>query len=181
MGWLFSTRWDSKLALVAYLRGTERWTSDFKILKSTVRGSRHWYVAERVDGVRFIGLDLMQASRGDGWGFKDMDESCGPCYYDCPLSYLELAPLSETCSSFAPQWREKVRAHHAKEKARAIWSAGTVVVYGGHAYRLDVEAGARRGWMVTREKDGRHFRMTTRQLAAASLVPMVENSSMATA
>lgn len=169
MGWLYSNRWDSKLALLEYLRGAERWGSDYRIVKSTVRGNRHWYVGERLkDGVRFIGLDLIASGREHGWGYKDMDESCGPCYYDCPLGLLDLAP-NPPGGTFAEGWRDKVRAHHARRSAKPSMTLtpGLVVTYGGHQYRLQNEAGPRKGWYVNRESDGRLFRMNARQLAQA--------------
>ena len=172
MGWLYSNRWDSKLSLLAYLRSYERWGSDYTILKTTCNGNRHWYVAEHKDGVRFIGLDLMASGGGDGWGYKDMDESAGPCYYDCPLAYLDLV-ANHNPVAFAAEWREKVRKHHARKKATPTLAAGMTVMYGGHVYRLDSAAGPRRGWLVHRESDGRLFRMNARQLAQA-----VENISM---
>ena len=169
MGWTFSREWDSKLALVAYLRGSGRWGSNFKIIKSTVCGSRHWYVAEKLDcGQRFIGLDLMEKSDSE-WGYKDMDETVGPNYFDCPITFLDLAP-NPPHEGYALEWREKVRERHARKKNPIQWASGTVVVYGGHEYRLEHEAGPRRGWVVRREKDGRVYRMNTRQLGAAQAV-----------
>ena len=52
----------------------------------------------------WIGCDLCEYSKSDnGWGYKDMDESMGPSYYNCPLSYLDLTPVVN------PEWRESVR------------------------------------------------------------------------
>ena len=55
----------------------------------------------------WIGCDLCEYSKSDnGWGFKDMDESMGPSYYNCPLSYLDLTP------AINHEWRESVRLYH---------------------------------------------------------------------
>lgn len=59
---------------------------------------------------KFIACYLLQSDKGRGWGYKVMDESVGPCYYSCPLSYLELAPERNA------EWRQQVREHHARKK-----------------------------------------------------------------
>lgn len=46
------------------------------------------------------------------FGYKDMDETCGPCYYDCPMSILDL--LTPTDNEYANEWREKCRYYHKK-------------------------------------------------------------------
>jgi hypothetical protein len=60
-------------------------------------------------------LCLTEKAHGE-WGYKDMSESVGPCYYKCPLKFLNLAP--EPTSEYSKEWREKVRAYHAAEAAK---------------------------------------------------------------
>jgi hypothetical protein len=62
---------------------------------------------------RYIGCDLLAGQRGYCWGYKDMEESMGPCYYTCPLKYLDLVPEPDSR-------RAKVRAYHAKRRALAV-------------------------------------------------------------
>ena len=38
------------------------------------------------------------------FAYKDMDESMGPCYYDCPKGILDLLTLTE--SEYANEWRK---------------------------------------------------------------------------
>jgi hypothetical protein len=121
-------------------------------------------VRERDTGQHWIGLDLMQSGRADGWGYKDQDESVGPCAVDCPLAYLD-APHAER-EGWAAQWRERVRAHHAARKAKPAPVAGAWVQLSGQAYRLIEPAGPRRGWRVS-DEIGRTYRMQARQLARA--------------
>ena len=62
---------------------------------------------------RYIGCDLLRYSNYENshaWGYKDMDESMGPTVVNCPLSYLEMVPQSD--SEYAEGWRERVREHH---------------------------------------------------------------------
>jgi len=46
-----------------------------------------------------------------------MDEGSGPCYYDCPLKYLQMAPIPD--SPYAQGWRDKVRAYHTNKYAKS--------------------------------------------------------------
>jgi hypothetical protein len=66
---------------------------------------------------RYIGCDILQYYKYDGWGYKDLEESSGPGYLSCPLSYLEMVP--EPKSAYAKQWRQAVRERHEK-RARKI-------------------------------------------------------------
>lgn len=61
---------------------------------------------------RWIGCFLLEYYKEDnGWGYKDMEESMGPCYYNCPLSYLDMAN-----DGIHEEWRKAVREYHAKRK-----------------------------------------------------------------
>ena len=94
----------------------------YKVLKSTIRGSV--YYAAVNDMVRYVGRDgngksvyepiedgnvwaavFLTSVKGSEFYYKDMDETCGPCYYDCPKSILGL--LSETDSEWANECRKK--------------------------------------------------------------------------
>lgn len=48
------------------------------------------------------------------FSYKDMDESVGPCYYDCPKNILDI--LSPTDSEFAKEWRRKCYEKIEKRK-----------------------------------------------------------------
>jgi hypothetical protein len=75
---------------------------------------------------RWIGCDLLHYQKDFGWGYKDMDEAMGPCYYSCPLSYLDLVPIDKFGGN--AQWRELVRTYHTRhaEKRRARQAAKCV-------------------------------------------------------
>jgi hypothetical protein len=115
MGWLFSYNvGEGREGLLKRLREPSRYGSG-KLIKSSAVGNNHWYVAESSNGERFIGLDLMKGGgRESGWGYKDLCESMGPCEVNCPLSFLELAPVPD--GEYAAGWREKVREYHAAKK-----------------------------------------------------------------
>jgi hypothetical protein len=110
MGWLF-TSGQTRKELIARRTASQ---SDRKCLKHSCVGNVLWTVWQvtPVDGrepYRYIGCDLMQLENGYGWGYKDMDESCHPYYYTCPLSYLDMVPVA--CQG----WRDGVIALHKRK------------------------------------------------------------------
>ena len=48
------------------------------------------------------------------FSYKDMDESYGPCYYDCPKGILDL--LTPTNNEYAINWRAKCREQLEKKR-----------------------------------------------------------------
>lgn len=114
MGWTFphgASRSDVINELTAE-QHTDRRT--FRTLRKCFRGNTMYalHESEPVEGptVRFLVVYLLQRSQGD-WGYKDMDESMEPYYYDCPVSYLDAA--TEPASEHARKWRAEVRERAA--------------------------------------------------------------------
>ena len=62
-----------------------------------------------VNGTRqvFVVICLLEYRPKDYWnfGYKDMDETMGPCYYNCPEKILRI--LSPTTNEYAIKWRKK--------------------------------------------------------------------------
>lgn len=109
MGWDF-TAGASKKDIIAYLTKEGEST---KCLAHTVKGNVLWTVHEtKASGAKWIGCFLLGSSRNFGWGYKDMCESMHPYQYNCPLSYLDMVPVA------CPEWREGVKAYHAKAKIK---------------------------------------------------------------
>ena len=81
---------------------------DVKVLKSAMRG-RVFYGAytstNHPEQVR--GIVCLTSLRDGDFAYKDMDESTGPYYYDCPKNILDL--LTPTENKWALAWREKCR------------------------------------------------------------------------
>jgi len=137
MGWLF-TPFSTRRSLIAERK--ESWERSHKTGVGTVkttclaacyRGNCYsgvlWAVWERTfEGrdkpeptERWITCDLLRYSRtDDGWGYKDMDESVGPCYYSCPLGYLKMVPTDQV--GVNPGWRKEVNAYHDRLKAKRL-------------------------------------------------------------
>lgn len=81
----------------------------------TVIGNHLWCVKRYLrDGQerKYIALFILEAFGAFEYGYKDMDETQHPYYYDCPLEFLELVEPFEARGS-AADWRECVRAWHA--------------------------------------------------------------------
>lgn len=147
MGWLFSERWPTRASLREHLVND----NGVKTLKSCWKGNNLWAVQEgtKQDGtvVRFVAL-YMTAYHGknlDGWGYKDIDESCGPYHKNCPVSYIEMVEAHEREYGYEPvgyakEWRERVRAYHARGKIEL--TEGQKIKLYGHEYTV---GGPRRG------------------------------------
>jgi len=161
MGTTFCSEWRTKAQLVAYLNTSL--SPGYTLIKHSVVGNHLWQLFSRPDGTRLIGLCLMSSGGRHGWGYKGVNETAHPHYYDCPMSLLNAAHPAQNDSS--AEWRKRVIAHHEwKRKLKdSPAKAGLVVPYGPHSYRLTRDL-ARRGWMASRLPDGAIFRMTSRQV-----------------
>jgi hypothetical protein len=124
MGSLYG--WSSRKDLIRHLITTEVDGSgrEFKTLAHTVRGATLWAVQQWTGSEPFIACYLLKGPvrpSDDPYacGYKDMDESMHPYYYNCPVKYLDMTP--EKC----PEWREKVRAEAARKgtKLKVGWVA----------------------------------------------------------
>jgi hypothetical protein len=128
MGWTTSSFWQSRRDIVQdrikpwdYYDEKRDRTVTGRTLAYCVRGNCLWKVVEHTryagqtlgwitQQTTFIALDLIRNyGKDEGWGYKDMDESVGPNYYNCPLKYLAMQPRVD-CQS----WRDDVKAYHAK-------------------------------------------------------------------
>ena len=120
MGWTFPYDTETKKDLIRDLKApkaTETWV--FRTLKSCVRGNVMWAVQESGkpgETRKFVACYLLAKHGGDTWGYKDMDETMGPCDINCPVSYLDLA--DEPTEKFAIEWRKKVREAAAIKSSR---------------------------------------------------------------
>lgn len=92
-----------------------------RVLKSAMVGATWYGACERTrpgqEPYVFAGVCLTSVYRRAGFdfGYKDMDESEGPCERDCPLSILKL--LSPCDHEWALVWRKDCRENAAKKAA----------------------------------------------------------------
>lgn len=128
MGWMYPHGLNRKALIAQRVEGWERDTGEMLVkstcLKHCCRGGVFsgvlWSVWERTytkDGEqvqpteRWIQCDLLRCDQGE-WGYKDMEESMGPYYFSCPLSYLNLVPIDQYGGN--AEWREQVIEHHRR-------------------------------------------------------------------
>ena len=133
MGWLFHTTDYGRKAFIEerttkYNQETE--TSKWECLAHSVKSNHLWkvirYTNKMTNEVKtFVALDLIAKERNGGWGYKDMDESAGPCHYDCPLKLLAMSDEPTEC--FAVEWRKKVREFHETKKQQVKLEEGLEV------------------------------------------------------
>ena len=130
MGWLFMQRLGIHKGPKDYLDAQFTYTNDqsqLRILRSTLVNRRVYYAAaerilnaESTRSVFAIVCLVKWAPRArDGYifGYKDMDESVGPCERDCPAGILDL--LTPTEYPYAIKWREECRANLAVRAIQA--------------------------------------------------------------
>ncbi len=113
MGWLFTQGASRKQIADGILKD---FAAGVKVLDhaSTCYGRRLWVTIETDSLTPLVCLFLLDKSNG-GWGYKDMDESMHPYYYDCPLRLLKGSGMHNEQSQV---WREKVRNYHSQRKAK---------------------------------------------------------------
>lgn len=174
MGWLYMQK--PYEGGKAYLDKQCTWESEqfsSKLLRSACYGMFEYYAAiERTnkatgERVVFALAAMMHYTRDGDWGYKDMGEEMGPNIDNCPASILSL--LTPTKYEYANEWRARCAAKHARRKAAACLTAGRVVRYGGHDYRL-LDKHKDGSWSVVRVTDYASFNMKRSQLAKAEVL-----------
>lgn len=127
MGWLYMQSLDGHDGPRAYLDAQFTYRTDrvrSTVLRSALVRMRTFYAA--VEHVRagaarevFAIVCLVRYNPGarDGYifGYKDMDETVGPCEAECPVAILDL--LTETEKKYALAWRARCR-QNAEMRAR---------------------------------------------------------------
>ena len=173
MGWLFSSEWPTKAAMIKHL--TEpggAFSSKVRTIAKALRGNTLWSVIEYAEdsesypkGTRAILCFLLESDnkRGNGWGYKDMDESMGPAEVNCPLSFLDMVPDP---GGYATEWRAKVRAEAARKgliKAAAKLGARLILRDGCKPAVLTVE---KLKPLMGRGTDGTLYKVPARLIAS---------------
>ena len=89
------------------------------VVKSAMVGSVYYAAIKKESTNDVYGFVALTSSdkKGSGFnfGYKDMDETCGPYEYKCPLSILNI--LTETDNEYAQGWRAKCRKYHEDRKS----------------------------------------------------------------
>ena len=77
--------------------------------KATNFGRHLWMLIQPKEGPSFICLFKLSSYGGD-WGYKPIDESMGPVYWDCPVSLIQQADPPTT--EYATEWRDTIMQQH---------------------------------------------------------------------
>jgi len=119
MGWHSCESWTRKSLITELKQGQDADTFKSKMVVSCYKGGPGrgvlwsvWEVTEKGLTKFIIACDLLQYNKRYGWSYKPMDESMGPCYYSCPMKYLNMVPVVNA------GWRAKVLAYHAERQRR---------------------------------------------------------------
>lgn len=120
MGWLYMQSLDGRATPRAYLDNQLTYTTDTvrsTVLRSALVRMRTYYAAveQRRAGTPPIVFAIVCLVRynprdreGYIFGYKDMDETMGPCETECPPAILDL--LTEPDNEHAREWRVRCRA-----------------------------------------------------------------------
>lgn len=130
MGWLFYTdrrvqTYVDEKAEITRLCTFETDTRRTTLVKARKVGST-WYAAAKVESLDGTALEdrtymidddgsftfgaVFLTRMDDGcWGYKDMEESAGPCESRAPLSILNLLSKLKDLDSYAHAWRQRCR------------------------------------------------------------------------
>lgn len=157
MGWLFGHY--TRKSLVEHLTNG----NGVKTLKRCFRGNDMWAVQETKDGIVFACLYMLRGNprvTNDpcNWGYKDVDETMGPCKIDFPADWLDL--LSPTDSQYALEWRKAVRERGEKLKRVVIGS-----VWDNGEKRYTVTKRRSPSSLIVQDEDGFYWRISPSRLA----------------
>lgn len=125
MGWSFKVH-DSGQTKAEFMKELIQLCtdSDYETLRHSVRGNTLWMVVRhKIKDHRAILCFLISKQRNGGWGYKDLDETMGPCEVSCPLAFLDMVPDP---GSYATEWRARVRAWHSAQKIKRTRAATLV-------------------------------------------------------
>ena len=119
MGWLFhTTDYGRKAFIEERTRNEENAKTKWECLAFSDKKKHLWKVIRKTDketneSITFIALDMISKERNSGWGYKDLDESCGFCQMDCPKKFLAMTNAPR--NNYATEWYAKM--NEAKPKA----------------------------------------------------------------
>lgn len=137
MGWIiYDNPMPYGFSADAYLREYMQFDKDGHscVIRASTFVGKTWYAAaeinrpasEHIQANKFtVALVILTCGRGTKnrpgrFGYKDMDETMGPCEADCPLYILDmLTPVDRLPDpSYAAQWRQTCRDNAVKRSAR---------------------------------------------------------------
>lgn len=147
-------------------------------LKSTDKATGQSYV--------FAAVILISNTQKDGFGYKDMDESVGPCECACPDRIMRLlSPIADIPNpGYAADWRARVAAQKTaaaelRTKRKRLMPGAIITLQNEVRFRDGKTATAFRMRFYQRktpifeplDRPGYWCRLSARSLAAATVTP----------
>lgn len=160
MGWMvYHTERREMIADILRNLTFERNGHRMHVVAHCLTGNTLWAVCEHqkpelgdqpAESYRFIAVYLIRRYAAGEWGYKDMDEDCGPNEVNCPESYLDLAPATEHLGEYSRKWRERVRQHWAEKRGGRAFARtlkpGDKFAWAGRTITFERHAG--RSWVI---------------------------------
>ena len=198
MGWLFYTdrrvqTYADEKAEITRLCAFETDMRRTTLVKASKVGST-WYAAAKVESLDPAPLEdrtyvtdndesftfgaVFLTRYDDGcWGYKDMEESAGPCESRAPLSILNLLSELKDADSYAHAWRQRCREWAAipdYAEGDKIKLASPVTISDGSTCQIVTATHYRRGRQKRRcyriEETGSLVRLSKASLAGSTLI-----------
>ena len=137
MGWSFSFDKDElinpetgRIDVCNYF-DKNMWSSNYEVVgKSSFVNNYELYTLLRDKETKqsIICVSLVSLCK-DKWGYKGMDETMEPYYYNCPQKILKLAEESEPISDNAKHWRDKCWETIKRKKEVKAIKVGTILTF----------------------------------------------------
>ena len=198
MGWLFYTdrrvqTYADEKAEITRLCTFETDTRRTTLVKASKVGST-WYAAAKVvacdagplvdrtyvtdkDGTFTFGAVFLTRYDDGCWGYKDMEESAGPCESRAPLSIINLLSELKDSDSYAHAWRQRCRDWAAipdYAEGDKIKLVAPVTLSDGSTCQLVTATHYRRGHQKRRcyriEETGSLVRLSKASLVGSTLI-----------
>lgn len=189
MGWTTTYKPKGEPILDFFIRqGVLTWSDDnpntYRVLDSALVNMRTFYAAvEQINketGKRIVWASVILVRHYPkdphyNFGWKDMDESCGPYETNCPERILKL--LTPTDNEYALGWRAACWANVEKRKARKNLPPGTVLKYGRSLLTIEGPTPFHKGKMTVVDEHGARWAMNRNQILAAEIVSQPEQAN----
>ena len=191
MGWTTTNKPKGMPVLDFFIeRGVLRWSNPdvrYTVLDSALVKMKTFYAAvERVElatGERRVWAAVILVDYGPwkhdpyNFGWKDMDESCGPCESECPERILKL--LTSTESQYANEWRARCWKRIEDQKAKPKLCVGAEIVLYRKRYKVEANLG-RMGWSIRLLDGGGIYRLTVAKARDCTEVIVEASAAMPT-
>ena len=139
MGFTSSDLWESAKDVKNSISDPSTWGQN-EIIDTASYGQEFYLAVKKPSGEVFIALYLIKGIRGEfgtEWGYKDLDSSMVPYYYNCPERLLKLSTVTDENSL---KWIEQCREYRARKnkvkKFIASLKDGDMVEIDGIRYKF---------------------------------------------